>query len=160
MIPKNDFYRNNPNYRKVKCKYCQKEFGTCNIKRHEKYCYLNPTNLKQCPVCEEPIENYKTSETCSYSCSNTHFRSGESNPNWKQDSYRSTCFAYHNKKCIICDEDKIVSVHHVDENKKNNKPENLLPMCPTHHQYMHSRYRKLIQPKVDRYLSEFNSISL
>ena len=145
----------NANNVKAKCKFCDRVIGVNNIKRHVSYCYLNLKNLKLCPVCDLPIENYKTSTTCSYACSNSFFRSGENNPNWQQDSYTTTCFLYHSKQCIICKEINIVAVHHYDNNKANNNPENLVPMCPTHHQYMHSRFKHLIKDIVDNYVSNF-----
>lgn len=114
---------------------------------------------KICPVCGNSFitESGSTREkiTCSHSCSNTYFRSGINNPNWSDDRYRSTCFIYHEKECIICGEKNIVAVHHYDENKKNNNPENLIPMCPTHHQYMHSNFKSLIDETVNRYRDEF-----
>jgi len=67
----------------------------------------------------------------------------------------SSCFYYHKHKCIICDEINIVAVHHFDFNNKNNEPDNLIPMCPTHHQYMHSRFRELIDKKVIEYRQSF-----
>ena len=114
---------------------------------------------KICPVCgKEFITNsggQRSKVTCSHACSNSYFRSGRSNPNWKDDSYRSTCFEQHKKKCIICGEDKIVSVHHYDENRKNNNSENLIPLCPTHHQYVHSKYKYLVIERIDEYRDDF-----
>ena len=115
--------------------------------------------IKICPVCNkeffvrsgEPREKV----VCSHSCSNSFFRSGINNPNWKSSAYRSTCFFSHEKKCIICGEQKIVSVHHFDENKKNNLPENLIPLCPTHHQYVHSRFSFEIMDKIEEYRKQF-----
>lgn len=131
------------------CYFCGKEVkGFFNKRRHVQNCYLNPTNLKICPVCDKPIKNYRENTTCSVSCSNTYFRSGKNHNKWKDDVYRSTCFLYHKKKCIICDEENIVAVHHFDKNRNNNAPENLIPMCPTHHQYMHSNFKHLIERKV------------
>lgn len=47
------------------------------------------------------------------------------------------------KKCIICGFDKIVDLHHLDENKKNNSRDNLIGLCPNHHKMFHDiRYRK------------------
>jgi len=120
----------------------------------------NPKIEKICPVCGKNFEtvtwsNKKEKITCSYSCSNTYFRTGKNNGNWSDDSYRSTCFFYHKKECVICGEDKIVEVHHMDENHMNNKPENLLPLCPTHHQYWHSRYKIEIEEKIYNYIKEF-----
>ena len=114
---------------------------------------------KECPVCGDVFETRnghpKEKETCSYSCSNTYFRSGVNNPNWNDDTYRTTCFHYHNKECIVCGEDKIVDVHHYDENNKNNDPSNLVPLCPTHHMYLHSRHKHLILSIVDDYVKDF-----
>lgn len=144
----------NPNYQYRNCKYdCGKNSTLPMIAKHEKHCYLNPVNEKRCPVCDKIMKNHKN-KTCSTGCFNRMYRTGEDNPNWKSDSYRSTCFLYHEKKCIICGEDKIVSVHHLDENKKNNSPENLIPLCPTHHQYCHSRYANEVLPVIDKYLNE------
>ena len=143
---------------KLVCKFCGKQIASTSLKVHEANCYLNPKNITLCPVCDEPIKNYRTATTCSYGCSNTLFRSGENNPNWKDDGdrgYRFVCFKYHKKECIVCGEDKIVAVHHFDENKSNNKPENLMPLCPTHHVYWHSGYRPEIEEKVLAYRSWF-----
>jgi len=152
---KNNRFTVNGNDVKHICKFCGKSIGSGNIKYHEKFCYLNPVNIKICPICSKPIKNYRTSTTCSYACSNTYFRSGENNPNWSKNAYVSTCFAYHEKKCIICGEQNIVAVHHLDHDNKNNNPENLIPLCPTHHAYMHSKYKYLIEKDVDSYADEF-----
>ena len=143
--------------RRKACEHCGKETTLGNIKIHEATCYLNPDNLVECPVCSEPIKNYKTSKTCGYSCSNTKFRSGVNNPNHKIEKYRTVCFHYHDKKCLVCGEDKIVTVHHVNEDHHDNRPENLVPLCPTHHQYVHSRYKDEVQPLIERYVEKFIS---
>jgi len=47
------------------------------------------------------------------------------------------------KKCAVCDFNKIVDLHHLDENKKNNSDKNLIGLCPNHHKTLHDfRYRK------------------
>ncbi len=114
--------------------------------------------LKECPVCLTKFQalggNPREKMTCSYACSNSYFRSGINNPNWKESRYTTTCFLYHQKKCIACEENKIVEVHHRDNDKHNNAPENLIPLCPTHHKYYHSRYKKIIEPIIDNYVKE------
>jgi hypothetical protein len=125
--------------------------------------------IKKCPICEtefETMENHPREQfTCSHSCSNSYFRSGKNNPNWKEadrikseNKYRRICFEYHKKECVICGENKIVSVHHYDENHNNNSIENLIPLCPTHHQYIHSKYKDEILNKVDEYRNYFISL--
>jgi len=120
---------------------------------------LYPQIEKTCPVCNKSFKTGqnapKEKTTCSHACSNTFFRTGENHPNWKEDAYRSTCFYYHKKECIICKEDKIVEVHHLDENRYNNKPSNLVPLCPTHHQYWHSKFKSEIETKVLEYIKNF-----
>ena len=142
--------------RKVGCIHCTKNTTVGNIKKHENSCYLNPSNIVECKVCSEPIKNYKSSKgTCSRSCANKHFRSGEDNGNWKGEKYQSICFLHHNKKCVVCEESKIVAVHHYDHNHENNDPTNLVPLCPTHHNYVHSRYAVEVQPIIDEYVRQF-----
>lgn len=118
-----------------------------------------PIIEKECPVCKTIFKTQidrKEKMTCSYSCSNTFFRSGENHPNWKEKSYRVICFSRHKKECVVCGENKIVEVHHLDENRNNNNVDNLIPLCPTHHQYWHSRYRKEIESIVLDYHKNFN----
>ncbi len=149
-------------YKKEKCKYCENEISNTVLKRHEETCYLNPKVSKYCLNCGElclPNNGYtyhkKHKGTCSVSCSNSYFRSGPSNPNWKEDNYTTTCFYHHGKKCLKCGEEKIVGVHHVNGIHTDNRPENLVPLCPTHHQYIHSRYKYEVQPIVDKYLHDW-----
>lgn len=125
--------------------------------------------IKLCPVCDNEFETKKRKDgtkgkkervTCSYSCSNTYFRSGINNGSYQngQHSYKTKCFIYHKKECIICKEDKIVAVHHYDENHDNNEPKNLIPLCPTHHCYYHSKYRYLVQDAIDEYYNNFKHV--
>lgn len=114
---------------------------------------------KICPVCGETFSGLRSrihkNITCSHKCSNTYFRTGEGNGNWNPDTYRSTCFLYHKKECVVCKECNIVEVHHFDEDSNNNAVENLVPICPTHHKYWHSRYKHLIAEKVATYVASF-----
>lgn len=141
---------------KKQCQFCSKITNIANIKKHEQLCHLNPTNIKLCPVCQSPIKNYKNGKTCGYSCANKHFRSGPNNGNWKDSAYATTCFYYHKKECVICKEKNIVEVHHLDENKNNNDPSNLIPLCPTHHQYWHSKHKHLIEESVRTYIKNWS----
>ncbi len=46
-------------------------------------------------------------------------------------------------KCMICGFDKVVELHHLDKNKKNNSETNLIGLCPNHHKMIHrAKYRK------------------
>lgn len=141
---------------KGKCDHCDRTMLTSGLPQHMLHCYLNPVNIKLCPVCNTPIKNWRTSKTCGYSCSNTLFRSGPNNGAWKDSAYITTCFHHHEKKCVVCDEFRIVEVHHLDENHNNNDPSNLIPLCPTHHKYWHSRYKHLIEKRVLEYIQKWS----
>ena len=46
------------------------------------------------------------------------------------------------KACVICGFDRVVDLHHLDKNKKNNSETNLIGLCPNHHKMLHDfRYR-------------------
>ena len=153
------------------CFYCKKEIASCNIKKHEMTCYLNPKNLIQCEICNNPIKDYKNNKTCGHTCAREKFKdmylefssmvwSDETKERVREKSggvihYTTVCWSHHEKKCIICGEDKIVAVHHIDENKNNNSPENLIPLCMTHHVYYHSRYKHLVEEQILNYQKEF-----
>ena len=137
--------------KKIKCKHCDEYRTLGNIKRHESACKSNPINQKECPVCSTMFSS--DAKTCGYSCSNTYFNHLRNKD--ERLGYQALCFRYHGKKCLVCGEDKIVAAHHVNEDHHDNRPENLVPLCPTHHQYLHSRYRDEIQPIVESYLKEF-----
>lgn len=135
-------------------------------KKNRKYKWVT----KNCPVCQTPFQITTSpkwnKETCSYACANTLFRSGDENGmrsksledianGTKQESYASVCWRHHERECIVCGESLVVAVHHYNENHEDNRPENLVPLCPTHHLYWHSKHKHLIQETVDKYVSEF-----
>lgn len=139
----------------VKCQYCNTDVIVNNSKRHEKTCHLNPDNIKFCEVCETPIKDYKHSKgTCSHSCSNKFFNYLRNKPE-TYTNYRTICWQEHKKECVVCGETKIVAVHHMNENHEDNRVENLVPLCPTHHSYMHSKYKAEILPVVEEYVKQF-----
>ena len=123
--------------------------------------------LKICPVCNSEFitkEGHKNEkQTCSHSCANTYFRSGKNNGAYKEDTevgYRRLCFRYHKQECVVCGENLIVEVHHYDENHFNNNVNNLVPLCPTHHQYVHSRHKYKVISKIDNYVKDFKRSAL
>lgn len=122
-----------------------------------KYPYIE----KICPVCKKIFTTQigrgkREKSTCGFSCANTFFNKRPKRyNNIKNLRYPTICFMYHKKECIICKENKIVAVHHFDENRKNNNPKNLIPLCPTHHQYYHSKYKNLVLDKIKEYRDNF-----
>lgn len=43
------------------------------------------------------------------------------------------------KECAICGFNKIVDIHHLDFNKKNNAKGNLIGLCPNHHRMINNQ---------------------
>jgi len=161
------FPKNNPSHFKVCCVYCKREIIYSNMNKHINACYLNPKNIVLCPVCDTPIKDYKNNKTCSSKCGHHYYlnmyaefgkeaaiKRSQTIPD-NELGYRKLCFRYHKKECIICGEKNIVAVHHYDENKHNNDPTNLIPLCPTHHSYIHSLFANLINKEVREYAQNF-----
>jgi hypothetical protein len=125
---------------------------------------------KLCPVCSHEFETLSggrdAKTTCSHKCSNTFFRSGDQNgmraaklagltDGTRVECYADICWRYHQRECVVCGERLIVAVHHLNEIHDDNRPENLVPLCPTHHQYWHSRHKHLIEKTVLDYVEEW-----
>lgn len=70
-------------------------------------------------------------------------------------NYRTICWKHHKKKCIICNETNIVAAHHYDGDHNNNDPRNFVPLCPTHHIYVHSVFKHLVIDKIHKYVNSF-----
>lgn len=99
-----------------------------------------------CPVCNKKFNQPKSSKqntTCSYSCSNTFFRSGKNNPNYKTEAtlgtYRAKALKYYGNCCKKCSYSNIdaLEVHHIDNNRNNNALENLEVLCANCHTLQH-----------------------
>lgn len=107
--------------------------------------YIN----KICPVCNEQFTTYEkdNSTTCSYSCANTHFRSGTNNPNYTGSltnrisgrNYREVAYNTYGKICNRCGYDNVLAleVHHKDRNRENNSVDNLEVLCCNCHAIEH-----------------------
>ena len=103
------------------CKKCSKEF-----------IFVGRIKTKQ----------YERAKYCSKSCANHRGVGLEWEKTHKSRNlldYRKICFTEWEEKCVICGFDKIISVHHLDENHKNNDVKNLIPLCPNHHHMVHSK---------------------
>jgi hypothetical protein len=62
------------------------------------------------------------------------------------------------QKCILCGFDKIVELHHIDMNHKNSSENNLIGLCPNHHNMIHDmRFSKEIKEELSKKLKE-NSV--
>lgn len=99
----------------------------------------------------EKTKAYSNAKFCSRSCANNRQK-------WWNDNawhYRTIAFRHWEEKCVICGFDKVVAVHHIDENKENNNPQNLIPLCPNHHEMIHhSKWSNEVVPKIQSLVKE------
>lgn len=87
-------------------------------------------------------------------CYTTIFRL-QYNKNWNYQNRHNISLELYRKitkKCVVCNFDKIIDLHHLDCNKENNSEENLIGLCPNHHKMIHhNEFRqeviKLLQEK-------------
>ena len=168
----------------VKCKICNKEFHAKPnwiLLGHGKYCSMKckgedarKGKYVKCYICKK--ETYKSQKAlngsksgnffCSKSCQTTWRNSmiyiGEKHPNWKDGKFVS----YRNilikstvpRTCMLCkiSDKRILAVHHIDCNHKNNTPENLKWLCHNCHSLVHN-YKKE-QVKFENILKKEKSV--
>jgi HNH endonuclease len=78
---------------------------------------------------------------CGRSCSqayNNRARVGEKHPNFNGGigSYRQRALEVSDQACVSCgwsEDARVLQVHHIDENRRNNDLSNLVVLCPTCH---------------------------
>lgn len=138
--------------KRAQCKFCNNEFAAETLNKHQQTCRSNPvvilTQTRTC-LCGEtfiPPLNNANKKYCSKFCASQGA---------KKDNYKRICFTHHKKECVVCGEANIVAVHHYNENHNDDRPENLIPLCPTHHHYMHSMHRDKISHIIDEYVRNF-----
>jgi hypothetical protein len=57
------------------------------------------------------------------------------------------------QKCLLCGFDKVVELHHLDKNRKNNSGDNLIGLCPNHHKMLHNlKYKDEILAQIQEKL--------
>ena len=156
----------------VKCKICKKEFYAkpnwlkrgwgkfCSSKcQHEAQ---RKGEFVRCEICEKEIwrmpQKLKHSKSGKYFCCKAHqtlwrnrIFSGEKHWNWKNGEnvkYKSILLKNKVKevcKVCKCDDTRILAVHHLDNNHKNNSLENLVFLCHNCHHLVH--FHKIKIPK-------------
>lgn len=91
---------------------------------------------------------------CSRSCANSIGGKAKANKYHYDEvaTYTTVAWRHHERKCVVCGELNVVAAHHLNENHNDNRPKNLIPLCPTHHHYMHSRHKEKIIDKIEAYI--------
>lgn len=72
-----------------------------------------------------------------------------------KNGFRYQSFKYHPRACVVCGEDRVVDVHHINEKELDHDEKNIVPLCPTHHRYLHSHWPEEVMPHVERYLAQW-----
>src|SRR3990167_11174631 len=113
----------------------------------------------ECFVCKKlaykSLKDLRNSKSKKYFCSQTcgnvwigKQQRAENNPNWAggTSSYKILLKRTDSKRaCVLCgkDDHRILCVHHVDKNRKNNKVQNLMWLCRNCHFLIH-HYKKAL----------------
>jgi hypothetical protein len=137
---------NTEEYKRKQSEKTDRLFGP--ITNHEKTCMC--CGNKFIFVGRLKTKKYEKSVFCSRSCSNNRTKWWDKN----LSNYRTIAFKNWDKKCVVCGFDKIVAVHHIDENKQNNNPQNLIPLCPNHHEMVHSKWSGEVIPIIEKIIKE------
>lgn len=67
---------------------------------------------------------------------NNHMWKGGKRPKYV-GNYRSRCFKYWQRRCVICGSTHKIHVHHADGDTTNLHIWNLIPVCTKHHKQLH-----------------------
>jgi len=129
------------------CKECGKEKE---IHAHGKCYHCYRKNYKQptvvCKVCGEEKEHHAKGLCLNCAQKSFYYDNIRSYNVMKLHNIDLKTWKEVTKQCIICGFDKIVDLHHLDQNRKNNSRENLIGLCPNHHKMLHDmRYREEIE---------------
>ena len=139
-------------------KYHTLEYKQKQLEKIDRIYGLVEKHDKKCEACGESFvfegrkntKSFENAKYCSRSCANNRQKWWNSNAT----RYRTIAFKHWKQECAICGFDKIVAVHHIDENKHNNKPYNLIPLCPNHHEMVHSKWKCEVMPLIEDIVSK------
>lgn len=118
--------------------------------------------LCECTECGKEIwrrkSQIKRSKTgnvfCSRSCAtayhNKTIKCGEKNPNFIDGyaTYRTKAMRVYPHKCAVCgwqEDERILEVHHIDENRHHNSDDNLIILCPICHKKITMHFYTLVR---------------
>jgi hypothetical protein len=161
-------FRRKPNIENI-CEKCGKKFiSKKSPKRFQRFCsrkcgtsVLIKGRDGNCLNCNKTIHIPPHREIgpwakkcCSKEC-RTKYARNKSEKEQKPGNYRERAWRIYEKRCYDCGYDKrkeILIIHHIDNNRKNGKIENLLPLCQNCHAIRHLDMggRNGIRPSVFR----------
>lgn len=150
-------YVNRRTHIKIKCKCCGYEWEVSPISfiesEHKNYSFQGCPQCKytilKCAYCGKEFKRLKSAIKsdivyCSKECGNRHKNNLIKMNN--STAYRRNAFDYYPHKCAICgwnEDERILEVHHIDENHDNNELNNLMILCPICHKKLTLHLYKL-----------------
>ena len=97
-----------------------------------------------CQSCQRVIANEKSSEHYKKTYIKKGYnQSGENNNNWVSGIGIYRGLLSHIKQCSTCNSEDNLLVHHLDSNRSNNNPSNLIKLCKRCHQNEHRCWESL-----------------
>lgn len=139
------------------CQHCGKVVNKANLSQHESRCLKH----HPCEHCGTSTLNERfCSQSCAASVNNRDHKIGyavyrKNRGIVGEPNYRDICFSHWPHKCVLCDWDLAVDVHHIDRNHDNRSPQNLVPLCQNHHKLTQlKRFRKDIDTKIAEIVKE------
>lgn len=134
-------------------KYNTEEYKAKQAQKNDRLFGPKIDHTKVCKCCGKDFifngriksKAYEKAIFCSRSCANNRQEWWNGNAT----HYRTIAFQNWKQECAICGFDKIVAVHHIDENHDNNDPHNLIPLCPNHHEMVHSKWKQEMLPLIE-----------
>lgn len=124
---------------------------TSNLKSQNGRSDTKPTPEKRCMICGcrfqrernesgrlEDYQAFMKRQFCSLSCANSRTKGGLS-----RKAYHAQARKQRKPACECCGTTTKLHVHHVDEDWRNNSPENLQTLCVFCHQFWHAMHRRL-----------------
>lgn len=119
----------------VECDYCHKSY-------YEKPSHYEKSSFHFCSrACKDTAQSLQGGEKFK-NMRPLHYRINNSIAN-----YRKKAFSKYSHCCAVCgwnEDEDILEVHHIDENRQNNDIDNLIILCPVCHRKLSSHKYELI----------------
>ena len=114
-----------------------------------------------CRECNTPFYTREmgkhTRRCCSIKCTKEYYMRYAVNGRI-HGNYRTLCFQFHKKECVVCGDEYKTTVHHFDLDHAHNDPRNLVPMCYKHHRLLHDEEDELTHLIVNEYHNNFQRL--
>ena len=116
------------------CDYCGKEYFTSKSRVVSEFHFC-------CRECKDAAQRLSSGEKFD------QLRPDHYGQGYGLHSYRERAFEKYPHQCAVCgwnEDEDILEVHHIDENRQHNDLDNLIILCPTCHRKLTSHKYKLI----------------